>query len=78
MHNLTAISLALPGTPLHGLSDFDPRSRAASAPNRGGRAAKRRRRQCSGLPPVAPITSPLMYRDSSHARKTYSGASSPG
>jgi len=23
MHNLTALSLALPGTPLHGLDDFD-------------------------------------------------------
>ena len=78
MHNLTAISLGLPGTPLHGLSDFDPRPRAASPRLRAGRGSRRRSRQCSGLPPVAPITSPLMYRDSSDARKTYSGASSPG
>ena len=77
MHNLTAISLGLPGTPLHGLSDFDPPSRAAP-PIRTRRASRHGRRQWRGLPPVAPITSPLMYRDSSQARKTYSGASSPG
>ena len=31
MHNLTAYSLGLPGTPLHGLNDFEPRSRSTSA-----------------------------------------------
>ena len=78
MHNLTAISLGLPGTPLHGLSDVDAPSRPASTPVRTRRPSRRGRRQWRGLPPVAPITSPLMYRDSSQARKTYSGASSPG
>ena len=34
MHNLIALSLELPGTPLHGLNDFEPRSRSASAPLR--------------------------------------------
>ena len=29
MHNLIALSLGLPGTPLHGLNDFEPRSRPA-------------------------------------------------
>ena len=36
MHNLTALSLGLPGTPLYGLNDFDPRSRSTSAPLRTG------------------------------------------
>ena len=36
MHNLTALSLGLPGTPLHGLDDFAPRSRSTAAPLRTG------------------------------------------
>jgi hypothetical protein len=31
MHNLTALSLALPGTPLHGLDEFAPRRRPVPA-----------------------------------------------
>lgn len=37
MHNLHALSLGLPGTPLHGLNDFEPRrSPARYAPPRTG------------------------------------------
>ena len=39
MHNLTAMSLGLPGTPLHGLDDFEPRSRPAAAPLSAGLAS---------------------------------------
>ena len=39
MHNLIALSLGLPGTPLHGLNDFDPGRRSASPPPRTGRGA---------------------------------------
>ena len=42
MHNLIALSLGLPGTPLHGLNDFDPRTRSTSlAPAHGARGAAR-------------------------------------
>ena len=34
MHHLTALSLALPGTPLHGLNEFDPRAPATPPPTR--------------------------------------------
>lgn len=40
MHNLTAISLGLPGTPLHGLHDVEPRARFAAPPIRLGRARR--------------------------------------
>jgi hypothetical protein len=44
MHNLTALSLALPGTPLHGLADFEPRAQtAAPAVSRTQTRARRRR-----------------------------------
>ena len=32
MHNLIALSLGLPGTPLHGLNDCDPRTHSTSPP----------------------------------------------
>ena len=51
MQNLIALSLGLPGTPLHGLSDFESRSRSATAPlhtvpgpHQIGAAGARRRR----------------------------------
>lgn len=40
MHDLTAISLGLPGTPLHGLDDVEPRARFASPPIRLGRPGR--------------------------------------
>ncbi len=40
MHNLIAVSLGLPGTPLHGLNDLDPRSRSTSAPLRTRRGPR--------------------------------------
>ena len=44
MHNLTALSLALPGTPLHGLADFEPWAQtAAPAVSRTQTRARRRR-----------------------------------
>lgn len=41
MHNLTALSLGLPGTPLHGLDEFEPRSRSTPAPLPTGFGARR-------------------------------------
>ena len=52
MHNLIALSLALPGTPLHGLNDFEPRSRSTAPPMRAARAstpsARHKRTQVAG------------------------------
>jgi hypothetical protein len=41
MHNLIALSLALPGTPLHGLNEFEAGSRSTS-PRDGRRRPARR------------------------------------
>ena len=39
MHNLTALSLALPGTPLHGLDEFEAR-RPSTSPLRTPRVSR--------------------------------------
>ena len=41
MHNLTALSLGLPGTPLHGLNDFESPARPTSVRLRTGRRPRR-------------------------------------
>ena len=50
MHNLIALSLALPGTPLHGLDDFDARAPMPPTPSPAGRAATPATRAASRLP----------------------------
>ena len=53
MHNLIALSVGLPGTPLHGLNDFDSAARRPTSPpqstrrgSRQGPIAQAARRHC--------------------------------
>jgi hypothetical protein len=56
MHTLIATSLALPGTPLHGLSDFEPRARFAAPPMRVGRQSRWRAQLQGSYSPAAGFT----------------------